>query len=102
MQFQNFKCSLLAFYRFPKSLKISKSELDLTNVTGKSYHWCHLLTDVNNAMMHQLSIDPTKLLKILFKKFVNGIVFSTTIENLRYSETPCSIISLFDTGALKM
>ena len=52
--------------------------------------------------MHQLSIDPTKLLKILFKKFVNGIVFSTTIENLRYSETPCSIISLFDTGALKM
>ena len=48
-------------------MKTWKSELDLTNVTGTSYHWCHLITDVNDTIMHQLSNEPTKLLKILFK-----------------------------------
>ena len=29
---------------------------------------------------------------------MNGMVCSTTVEILRYSETPCSMINLFDTG----
>ena len=64
LQFQHFKYSLLAFQRFSKSLKIWKSELNLSNVTGTSYHWCHLITDVNDAIMHQLPNEPTKLLNI--------------------------------------
>ena len=66
LQFQNFKCSLPAFERFSKSLKIWKSELHLTNVTGTSYH-CHRTTDVNNAIIHQLSNELIKILNILFK-----------------------------------
>ena len=90
---------------FSKLLKIWKSELDLTNVTGTSYH-CHLVTDVNDEIMHQLSNESTKLLNILFKNLVSNrilysTVCSTTVEKLRHSATPCSI-SLFDTGASNM
>ena len=80
----------IAFKSFSKSFKIWKSELDLANVTGTSYYWCHLITDANDAIMHQLPNESTKL------------VCSTTIEILRHSKTPCSMISLFDTGACKM
>ena len=38
-----------------------------SNVTGTSYHWCHLITDVSDAIMHQLPNESTKLLNILFK-----------------------------------
>ena len=106
LQFQNFKCNLLAFWTFSKLLKIWKSELDLTNVTGTSYHWCHLITDVNDEIMDQLSNESTKLLNILFKNLVSNrilysTVCSTTVEKLRHSVTPC-LISLFDTGASNM
>ena len=33
---------------------------------------------------------------------MNGHVSSTTVEKLRHSETPCLMITLFDTGASKM
>ena len=67
LQFQNFKCSLLAFLSLSKSLKMCKSELDMTAVTATSYHWCHLFTDVNDVIMYQLPNESTKLLNILFK-----------------------------------
>ena len=50
LQFQNFKCSLLTLQRFSKSLKIWKSEFDLANFTGTSYHWYHLTTNVNDTV----------------------------------------------------
>ena len=95
-----FKCSFLVLYRFSKSLKIWKSELDLTNVIGTFYHWYHLITDANDAIMHQPLNESTKLLKILFKNLWMGR--STTLEIPRHSETPCLMISLFDTVASKM
>ena len=33
---------------------------------------------------------------------MNGHVSSTTVQKLRHSETPCLMITLFDTGASKM
>ena len=35
-------------------------------VTGTFYQWCHI-TDANDAIMHQLPNESTKLLNILFK-----------------------------------
>ena len=55
-----------------------------------SYHRCHLITDVNDTIMHQLPNESTEL------------VCSTTEEILGHSETPCLIISLFDAGESKM
>ena len=46
-----------------------KSEVDLTNVTGTSYHWCHLITDVSDAIMHQLPNESMKLLNILYHSY---------------------------------
>ena len=50
--------SLLAFWRFSKSLKICKSEPHLINITGTFYDWCHLITDFKDAVMHQLPVNP--------------------------------------------
>ena len=38
----------------------------------------------------------------LVQKLMNSIACSTTVENLRQSETPCSMMGLFDTKASKM
>ena len=46
MQFQNFKCSLLAF-KVIENLEIWA--WSATNVVGTSYHWCHPITDVNDT-----------------------------------------------------
>ena len=76
-----------------------RSELDLTNVTGTSYHQLHLITNVIDAIMHQLPNESTKLLNILFKNL--WMVLYAQLQ-LRHSETPCLMISLFDTAAFKM
>ena len=54
-------------------MKIWKSKLDLTNVTGTFYHWCQWC---NYA-------PTTKWIHKTFKELVNGIVCSTTVENWR-------------------
>ena len=78
LQFQNFKYSLLAFWRLSKSLKICKSEPDLINVTGTFYDWCHLITGFKDAVMHQLPNETTKLLSILFKNL--GMVLNAQLQ----------------------
>ena len=39
----------------------------MNNGTGTCYHKCHLITDANDAIMHQLPNAFTKLLNILFE-----------------------------------
>ena len=81
-------------------MKICKYEPDLFNVTGRPYDGCYLINDFKDAMMDQPN-EFTKLLNIV-SKLVHGIKCSTIFQKLRHSETPCSMISLFDTGASKM
>ena len=71
-----------SFLSFQKSLKIWKSEFDLTNFTGTFYHWCHLIINVNDAIMQQLQNESTRLLNILLKNLwlVSMLKYKRKIE----------------------
>ena len=56
-----------SFLKVFKIIEIWKSELDLTNIAGTSYHWCFLIAGVNDAIIHQLPNESTELSNILFK-----------------------------------
>ena len=64
----------------------------------------HLITDVILLLMSIIQLctnyqmNPQNFKNLVYK-LVNGIVCRTAVEILRHSETPCSMISLFDTGA---
>ena len=68
-----------SFLKVFKIIEIWKSDHDLTNVTGTSYHWCYLITDVD-----QLPNESTKLLNILFKKLW---IWYCMLNNSRKFET---------------